>query len=118
MMMIIAFITFNSSLVPLFEGLSGSNPWEFEFSGFTRNQTNDLEINSPLLWPTEPRLHVRFESRYICKHGGPFPQKSLMIVDRLGGPRAYKQVSKTLDCDDRFGGPRAYKWVSENPRAT
>jgi len=34
LMMIIAFITFNSSLVPLIEGLCNSNPWEFEFSGF------------------------------------------------------------------------------------
>jgi len=34
MMMMIAFITFNSSLVILFEGLWSSNPWEFELSGF------------------------------------------------------------------------------------
>jgi len=33
-MMLIAFITFNSSLVPLLEGLCSSNQWEFEFSGF------------------------------------------------------------------------------------
>ena len=58
-MMMIAFITFSSSLVPLIQGLCGSNPWEFEFSGFRRNQTDDLGINSLLLWPTEPRLHVR-----------------------------------------------------------
>ena len=38
----IAFITFNSSLVPLFEGLWSSNPWEFELSGFRRNRTDDL----------------------------------------------------------------------------
>jgi len=31
--MMIAFITFNSSLVLLIEGLCSSNPWEFEFSG-------------------------------------------------------------------------------------
>jgi len=43
----IAFITFNSSLVPLIEGLCSSNPWEFEFSGFRRNQTDDLGINGP-----------------------------------------------------------------------
>jgi len=30
MMMRIAFITFNSSLLPLIEGLCSSNPWEFE----------------------------------------------------------------------------------------
>ena len=55
----IAFITFNSSLVLLIEGPCCSNPWEFEFSGFRWNQTDDLGINSPLLSPTEPRLHVR-----------------------------------------------------------
>jgi len=30
MMMMIAFTTFNSNLVPLIEGLCCSNPWEFE----------------------------------------------------------------------------------------
>ena len=58
-MMMIAFITFKSSLVPLFEGLWSSNSSEFEFSGFWRNRTDDLGIDSPSLWPTEPRLHVR-----------------------------------------------------------
>ena len=57
--MMIAFITLNSSLVPMFEGLWSSNPWEFELSGFRRNRTDDLGIDSPSLWPTEPRLHVR-----------------------------------------------------------
>ena len=60
-MMMIVFITFNSSLVPLIEGLCSSNPWEFEFSDFRRNRTDDLGINSPSLWPTELRLHVRLE---------------------------------------------------------
>ena len=55
----IAFITFKSSLVPLSEGLWSSNSWEFEVSGFRRNRTDDLGIDSPSLWPTEPRLHVR-----------------------------------------------------------
>jgi len=54
--MTIAFITFNSSLVPLIEGLCSSNPWEFEFLEFIRNRTDDLGINSLSLWPTEPRL--------------------------------------------------------------
>jgi len=36
LMMMIAFITFNSSLVPLIEGLCSSNLWEFEFSGVNR----------------------------------------------------------------------------------
>ena len=58
-MMMIAFITFKSSLVPLFEGLWSSNSWEFEVSGFRRNRTDDLGIDSPSLWPTEPRSHVR-----------------------------------------------------------
>ena len=48
-MMMLAFITFNSSLVPLLEGLSSSNPWEFEFSDFRRNRTDDLGMNSPSL---------------------------------------------------------------------
>jgi len=59
MMMMIDFITFNSSLVPLIEGLCSSNPWEFEFSGFRRNQTDDLGIRSPSLWPTAPRLRAK-----------------------------------------------------------
>ena len=46
MMMMIAFITLNSSLVPLIEGLCSSNPLEFEFSGVRRNRTDDLGINS------------------------------------------------------------------------
>ena len=57
-MMMIAFITFKSSLVPLIEGPCSSNPWEFEFSGFWRNRTEDLGINSPLLWPTEHLCNV------------------------------------------------------------
>ena len=59
LMMMIAFITFNSSLVSLIEGLCSSILCEFEFSGFRRNRTDDLGINSLSLWPTEPRLHVR-----------------------------------------------------------
>ena len=57
MMMMIAFTTFKSSLVPLFEVLWCSNSWEYELSGFRRNRTDDLGIDSPSLWPTEPRLH-------------------------------------------------------------
>jgi len=45
-MMMIAFVTFNSSLAPLIEGLCSSNPWEFEFSGFRWNRTDDLGISS------------------------------------------------------------------------
>ena len=59
MMMMIALISFNSSLVPLIEGLCSSNPWEFEFSGFRRNRIHNIGINGPSLWPIEPRLHVR-----------------------------------------------------------
>ena len=62
----IAFITFKSSLVPLLEGLWSSNSWEFEVSGFRRNPTDDLGIDSPSLWPTEPRLHVRQYSTYFA----------------------------------------------------
>jgi len=43
-LMMIASITFNSSLVPLIEGLCSLNPWEFEFSVFRWNQTDDLGI--------------------------------------------------------------------------
>ena len=65
-MMMIAFINFKSSLVPLFEGLWSSNSWEVELSGFRRNRTDDLGIDSPSLWPTEPRLHVR-SSLITCR---------------------------------------------------
>jgi hypothetical protein len=41
LMMIIAFITFNSGWLPLIEGLCSWNPWEFEVSGFRRNRTDD-----------------------------------------------------------------------------
>jgi len=54
----IVFITFKSSLVPLFEGLWSLNSWEFELSGFSRDRTDDLGMDSPSLWPTEARLHV------------------------------------------------------------
>jgi len=48
--MIIVFITsFKISLIPLFEGLSSSNLWEFGLSGLRQNQTEDLGIDSPLL---------------------------------------------------------------------
>ena len=60
-MMMIAFITFKSSLVPLFEGLWSSNSWDFEVSGFRRNRTDDLGIDSPSLWPTEP-THGNFRN--------------------------------------------------------
>ena len=71
-MMMIAFITFKSSLVPLFEGLWSSNSWEFEVAGFRRNRIDDLGIDSPSLWPTEPRLHVRSTINMIVR--------SLLIV--------------------------------------
>jgi len=45
MMMMIVFITFKSSLVPLFEGLWSSNSWEFELSGFRRNRTDTMSPN-------------------------------------------------------------------------
>jgi len=45
-MMMIAFITFKSSLVPLLEGLWSSISWEFEVSGFRRNRTDDLGIDN------------------------------------------------------------------------
>jgi len=60
-MMMIVFITFSSSLVPLIKGLYSSNPWDFEFSGFRRNRIDNLgiQVSSPSLGQTEPRLHVR-----------------------------------------------------------
>ena len=33
MVMMIAFTTFNNSLLPLIENVCSSNPWEFEFLG-------------------------------------------------------------------------------------
>ena len=57
----IAFVTWNSNLVPLLEGLCTSNPCRFEFSVFfwivCRNRTDDLRTASPTLWPTELVLH-------------------------------------------------------------
>jgi len=47
LMMMMAFITFNSSLALLIEGLCNSNPWAFEFSGFRRNRTDDLGMSIP-----------------------------------------------------------------------
>ena len=58
-MMMIVFITFHISFAPLIEGLWRSNPWEFEFSGFRRNRTDDLGIVSAPLQRIEPCLHVR-----------------------------------------------------------
>ena len=50
MMMIIAFITFNSSWVPLIKGLCSSNPWEFELhwmnSGKSWVQPAELETKN------------------------------------------------------------------------
>ena len=45
-LMMIAFITFKSSLVPLFEGLWNSNSSEFELSGFRRNRTELCDKNA------------------------------------------------------------------------
>jgi len=56
----IAFLTLNSSLVPLIKSLCSSNPCEFVFSGFRRNRTDDLEIDSPSLWPTRPHLGLSY----------------------------------------------------------
>ena len=67
-MMMIAFSTFKSSLVLLLEGLWSSNSWEFELSGFRRNRTDDLGIDSPSLWPAEPRLHVRSTGYMFVTH--------------------------------------------------
>jgi len=50
---------FKSSWAPLIESLCSSNPCEFDYSIFRRNRTDDLGMYSNLLWPTEPRLHVR-----------------------------------------------------------
>ena len=49
MMMMIALITFKSSIAPLVEGLCSSNPWKFQCLGFRRNRTDDLGIKSPSL---------------------------------------------------------------------
>jgi len=41
LLMMTAFMTFDSNLLPLIDGLCSSNPWEFEFLGFRRNRTDD-----------------------------------------------------------------------------
>jgi len=58
-MMVIAFFTFSSSLEPLIEGVRSWNLGEFELSGFRRNWTDNLRINSPSVLPIEPHLRVR-----------------------------------------------------------
>jgi len=58
--LMIVFITWNSNLVPLLEGLCSSNPCRFEISGFLgfcRKRNDDLRIDRPALWPTELVLH-------------------------------------------------------------
>ena len=77
-MMMIAFIIFKSSLVPLFEGLWSSNSWEFELSGFWRNRTDDLGTDSPSLWPNAPRLHVRSETNANRRPAGKTPLTPLL----------------------------------------
>jgi len=60
--LIVAFITWNSNLVPLLEGLRSSNPCRFDFLVFgvfarIEPTTRDLMIDNPALWPTELVLH-------------------------------------------------------------
>jgi len=53
--LMIAFITRNSNLVPLLEGLCSSNPCRFDFSGFLgfcRNRTTTSSFTDPP-WQTE-----------------------------------------------------------------
>ena len=59
---IVAFITWNSNLLPLLKGLCSSNPCRFELTvfflmGVCRNWTDDLVIDSPALWPPVLVLH-------------------------------------------------------------
>jgi len=71
--LILAFTTWYCSLVPLFEGLCNPNQSEFDSSVFwvlARNQTDDLVINSPALWPTELVLHRLGLSACVCGGGG------------------------------------------------
>ena len=58
--LMIAFITWNSNSSPLIEGLSISNPCRFDLSVFEGlpGRTDDLGINSPALWPTEPSSQI------------------------------------------------------------
>jgi len=59
--LMIAFITWSHRLLPLFEGLCSSKPCRFEvptfFGRLCWNRTDDLWIDSPALWPSEPVLH-------------------------------------------------------------
>ena len=82
-LMMIAFITFNSSLVPLIEGPYSSNPWELEFSNFGPNWTDDLGINSPLLWPTEPRLHARSSLKSVSRAHTISDPSSVVLAPRF-----------------------------------
>jgi len=58
--LMIAFITWNSNLVPLLEGLCSSDTCRFEFSfflSFGRNWTDNLGMDIPASWPTKLVLH-------------------------------------------------------------
>ena len=110
----IAFITFKSSLVPLFEGLWSSNSWEFELSGFSRNRTDDLRIDSPSLWPTEPRLHVR--SKTGCGWFG----FNLWVVLLNASFHCYRNLrlppKPTVTSPDHQSFPRAPNFTHPNSR--
>ena len=72
--MMIGFITFNSSLVPLFQGLCSSYPRESESSGFRRNRNDDLGNYSTTrareVWGLCSSNPCRFEFSVFCVFPG------------------------------------------------
>jgi len=65
--MMIAFITFNSSLVPFIEGLSSSNPGEVEFSGFRGKEQRKKEYRPTLTIQIVWSLPKRAGNLAICQ---------------------------------------------------
>jgi len=89
-MMVFAFITFNSSLVPLIEGLCNSNPWEFELS---RHNPNFGRDKFSRVWrqfwnsgkiEVSPGITVRMGSSWLRMARGGFGAKAPPLATWLG----------------------------------
>jgi len=118
--LIVAFITSSSNLVPLLEGLCSSNPCRFEFSilSFCRNRTNDLAVDSPVLWPTKQVLH-RLGQWWWWAIMGPRPDyRRFQVNHTFDGPLRLngKDKKSRNSCRVSSGGEdaeaRAWKRIS------
>ena len=63
-LLMIAFITWDSSLVPLVYVAQIHVDLNSQFFSFGRNRTDDLGIGSPALWPNELALHRLGSNQY------------------------------------------------------